>query len=144
MINPTYDSVTYDASLAKTGATGKQDHVEVVRIIYNPSEISYEDLLKVFWERHNPTHGDRQGRDEGYQYRSFIGCFSGEQKHAASMTQASFAFSLKQKGIDFPITTEIRSPAPHFWYAEEVHQQYDAKPNSASYCGLAPTGARLP
>mmetsp|Transcript_67081 Transcript_67081/g.104861 ORF Transcript_67081/g.104861 Transcript_67081/m.104861 type:complete len:238 (+) Transcript_67081:1-714(+) len=143
MIDPTYESVSLDASFAKTGEAGKQDHVEVVRVIFNPKEITYNNLLKIFWERHDPTQGDRQGRDEGYQYRSFIGCWTGEHKHLARLSQESFAFALKQKGIERPITTEIRCPAPHFWYAEEVHQQYDAKPNNRPYCGLSPLGIRL-
>lgn len=143
MIKPTYDAVSLDASFAKTGETGKIDHAEVVRVVFDPREISYERLLKLFWEKHNPTMGNKQGRDEGYQYRSFIGCYGSAQKAAAGLTLESFQFSLRQRGIDRKITTEIRCPAPHFWYAEEVHQQYDAKPFARPYCGLSPTGARL-
>jgi len=143
MIQPTYDDVSLDASFAKTDQTGKKDHAEVVRIVFNPAEISYDGLLKVFWERHDPTQGNKQGRDEGYQYRSFIGCYGSAQKAAATLSLEDFQLCLRQKGIFRKISTEIRCPAPHFWYAEEVHQQYDAKPNSRPYCGLSPTGARL-
>jgi peptide-methionine (S)-S-oxide reductase len=143
MIKPTYDAVSLDASFAKTGETGKSDHAELVRVVFDPQQITYDTLLKMFWERHDPTLGHKQGRDEGYQYRSFIGCYSIAQKMAASVSVDDFKMALRKNGISRQITTEIRCPAPHFWYAEEVHQQYEAKPSSRPYYGLSPTGAHL-
>lgn len=129
--NPTYQEVC-------TGLTG---HNEVVRVIFDPSAVSYATLLKMFWENHDPTQGMRQGNDVGTQYRSGIYFYSDEQKVAAESTRAAFAQALKQSGYG-PITTEIL-PAPEFYYAEDYHQQYLAK-NPAGYCGLGGTGVTCP
>ena len=125
--NPTYEEVC-------TGMTG---HNEVVRVVFDPSVISYADLLKVFWEAHNPTQGMRQGNDRGTQYRSGIYTFSGEQQAAAEASLQSFQGRLAERGLG-AITTEIID-APVFYYAEDYHQQYLAK-NPAGYCGLGGTG----
>lgn len=129
--NPTYDEVC-------SGLTG---HNEVVLVVFDPQKISYEKLLKVFWESHDPTQGFRQGNDIGTQYRSGIYCFSAAQKNIALATQAEFQRELKAAG--FPaITTEIID-APTLYYAEDYHQQYLAK-NPHGYCGLGGTGVCLP
>ncbi|MBV0911655.1 peptide-methionine (S)-S-oxide reductase MsrA [Anianabacter salinae] len=129
--NPTYDEV----------CTGKTGHNEVVRVIYDPSVISYEDLLRVFWEGHDPTQGMRQGNDAGTQYRSGIYYYSEAQKDAAERMKRDFAPKLKEAGFG-EITTEIK-PAPVFYYAEPYHQQYLAK-NPAGYCGIGGTGVSCP
>lgn len=121
--NPTYQEVC-------SGMTG---HNEVVLVIYDPEIISYEALLKVFWESHNPTQGMRQGNDRGTQYRSGIYCYSAEQKTIAEMSKHKFQTVLTQNGLD-EITTEIIN-ATEFYYAEDYHQQYLAK-NPNGYCGL--------
>jgi peptide-methionine (S)-S-oxide reductase len=128
--NPTYEEVC-------TGMTG---HNEVVLVVFDPQKITYEKLLKVFWESHDPTQGFRQGNDIGTQYRSGIYCFSAEQKATALATQAEFQQALRAAGFA-AITTEIID-APEFYYAEEYHQQYLAK-NPAGYCGLGGTGVCL-
>ena len=125
--NPTYKEVC-------SGMTG---HNEVVRVVYDPQHVSYDDLLRVFWESHDPTQGMRQGNDVGTQYRSGIYCYSEAQKTAARMSQAMFQQRLTGSGYG-PITTEIID-APEFYYAEDYHQQYLAK-NPAGYCGLGGTG----
>jgi len=125
--NPTYQEVC-------TGLTG---HNEVVLVVYDPDKILYQDLLKVFWEAHDPTQGMRQGNDVGTQYRSGIYCFSEEQQQLAEHSKASFQQSLKAAGYP-EITTEIIK-APDFYYAEDYHQQYLAK-NPNGYCGLGGTG----
>lgn len=130
--NPSYNDVC-------TGASG---HNEVVRVIYDPKVISFMQLLKVFWERHDPTTLNRQGNDRGTQYRSGIYYYSEAQKQAAIKTKEAFEATLKAGGLQAPIVTEI-VPAPEFYYAEDYHQQYDAKPGSRQYCGLSPTGATL-
>ena len=129
--NPTYDETC-------SGLTG---HTEVVLVVFDPQLISYEALLKVFWEAHNPTQGMRQGNDIGTQYRSAIYCYGDAQLAAAQASQAQFQTALEQAGFG-PITTEIR-PAPPFYYAEAYHQQYLAK-NPGGYCGLGGTGVCLP
>ena len=129
--NPTYREVC-------TGMTGQN---EVVRIAFDPKEISYDQLLKVFWENHDPTQGMRQGNDEGTQYRSGIYCFSESQQKVAEASRAAFQESLTRGGFG-AITTEILS-APPFYYAEEYHQQYLAK-NPQGYCGLGGTGVSCP
>jgi peptide-methionine (S)-S-oxide reductase len=129
--NPTYDETC-------SGLTG---HTEVVLVVFDPQLISYEALLKVFWEAHNPTQGMRQGNDIGTQYRSAIYCYGDAQLAAAQASQAQFQAALEQAGFG-PITTEIR-PAPPFYYAEAYHQQYLAK-NPGGYCGLGGTGVCLP
>ncbi len=125
--NPTYEEVC-------SGMTG---HNEVVLVVFDSQKISYEQLLKVFWESHDPTQGFRQGNDVGTQYRSGIYCFSPEQKQQALATQAEFQSELKAAGFS-AITTEIID-APEFYYAEGYHQQYLAK-NPGGYCGLGGTG----
>lgn len=129
--NPTYQEVC-------TGMTG---HNEVVLVVYDPNVISYEALLKVFWESHNPTQGMRQGNDVGTQYRSGIYVYSDEQKQAAEASRAAYQQALKQAGYG-DITTEILD-APEFYYAEDYHQQYLAK-NPGGYCGLGGTKVCFP
>jgi peptide-methionine (S)-S-oxide reductase len=129
--NPTYREVC-------TGMTG---HNEVVLVAFNPSQVSYEDLLRTFWENHDPTQGMRQGNDVGTQYRSGIYYYSDEQRVAAEQSRDAFERELRQAGFG-PITTEIL-PAPEFYYAEEYHQQYLAK-NPNGYCGLGGTGVSCP
>ena len=121
--------------------TGQTGHNEVVRVIYDPSVISYEQLLTVFWEGHDPTQGMAQGNDRGTQYRSGIYTFSDDQKALAESTRAAFQPRLRDKGYG-PITTEIL-PAPTFYYAEDYHQQYLAK-NPSGYCGIGGTGVSCP
>lgn len=125
--NPSYEEVC-------SGMTG---HNEVVRVVYDPELIDYEDLLKVFWESHDPTQGMRQGNDAGTQYRSGIYVYDAEQRAAAEASRAAYAERLKQAGYG-AITTEILD-APEFYYAEDYHQQYLAK-NPNGYCGLGGTG----
>ncbi|MCY1206944.1 Peptide methionine sulfoxide reductase MsrA [compost metagenome] len=129
--NPTYDEVC-------SGLTG---HAEVVLVVFDPRETSFEQLLKVFWEAHNPTQGMRQGNDIGTQYRSAIYCYDEAQLAAAHASQALFQDELEKSGFG-AITTEI-SEAPAFYYAEAYHQQYLAK-NPGGYCGLGGTGVCLP
>jgi peptide-methionine (S)-S-oxide reductase len=125
--NPTYREVC-------TGMTG---HAEVVLVVFDPKQISYTDLLKVFWENHDPTQGMRQGADVGTQYRSGIYYYDDEQKAAAERTRDVYQEQLTAAGYG-RITTEIL-PAPEFYYAEEYHQQYLSK-NPDGYCGLGGTG----
>ena len=129
--NPTYEEV----------CTGKTGHNEVVRLVFDPAIISYEQLLQVFWEGHNPTQGMRQGNDAGTQYRSGIYTYSDAQKSAAEASKAAFAPRLSEAGFDM-ITSEI-IPAPTFYLAEEYHQQYLAK-NPNGYCGIGGTGVTCP
>jgi peptide-methionine (S)-S-oxide reductase len=129
--NPTYREVC-------TGMTG---HNEVVLVVFDPKRISYDALLKVFWENHDPTQGMRQGNDMGTQYRSGIYCFDDDQRQAAERSKAAFQSRLTAAGYR-AITTEIL-PAPDFFYAEDYHQQYLAK-NPDGYCGLGGTGVTCP
>ena len=129
--NPTYQEVC-------SGSTG---HAEVVRVVFDPRETSYRDLLKIFWEIHDPTQGMRQGGDVGTQYRSVIHTFSDEQQRLAEQTRAAYQQALSAAGQG-TITTEIH-PAPEFYYAEDYHQQYLAK-NPGGYCGLGGTGVSCP
>jgi peptide-methionine (S)-S-oxide reductase len=129
--NPTYEEV----------CSGRTGHNEVVLVVYDPKKISYEQLLKTFWESHDPTQGMRQGNDIGTQYRSGIYVYSPEQRSAAEDSKAMYAKSLKAKGFD-DITTEIVD-APPFYFAEDYHQQYLAK-NPMGYCGLGGTGVSCP
>lgn len=129
--NPTYDEVC-------SGLTG---HSEVVLVVFDPQQTSFEALLRVFWEAHNPTQGMRQGNDIGTQYRSAIYCYDEAQLSAARASQQSFQDELEKAGFG-AITTEIRE-APAFYYAEAYHQQYLAK-NPGGYCGLGGTGVCLP
>jgi peptide-methionine (S)-S-oxide reductase len=129
--NPTYREVC-------TGMTG---HNEVVLVVFDPKIISYDDLLKVFWENHDPTQGMRQGNDVGTQYRSGIYVANAEQQRAAEVSRVAFQQQLTAAGYG-SITTEI-VPAPEFFYAEDYHQQYLAK-NPDGYCGLGGTGVSCP
>ena len=129
--NPTYREVC-------SGATG---HNEVVLVVFEPSVISYGQLLATFWESHNPTQGMRQGNDVGTQYRSGIYCTSAVQLKSALESQVAYERELKAAGYG-PITTEIIE-APEFFYAEDYHQQYLAK-NPNGYCGLGGTGVSCP
>jgi peptide-methionine (S)-S-oxide reductase len=118
---------------------GRTNHAEVVRVIFDPKKVSYSDLLKTFWENHDPTQGNRQGNDVGTQYRSVIYTYSDEQRRAADASMAAYQAELKKAGYG-PITTEIR-PAPEFYYAEDYHQQYLHK-NPNGYCGVGGTGVK--
>jgi peptide-methionine (S)-S-oxide reductase len=129
--NPTYEEVC-------SGYTG---HNEVVMVWFDPKKTSFEKILKVFWENHDPTQGMRQGNDVGTQYRSGIYTFSPEQKQQAEMSKQVFQRELAKNGIG-AITTEIID-APEFFYAEDYHQQYLAK-NPMGYCGLGGTGVSCP
>ncbi len=129
--NPTYKEVC-------SGMTG---HNEVVLVVYDPKKVSYEQLLKTFWESHNPTQGMRQGNDTGTQYRSGIYTYSEEQKKLAEASKDSYQQALKEAGYG-DITTEILD-APEFYYAEDYHQQYLAK-NPNGYCGLGGTNVACP
>lgn len=129
--NPTYKEVC-------SGFTG---HNEVVRVVYDPAQVTYDQLLKVFWESHDPTQGMRQGNDAGTQYRSGIYTSDAAQQAAAEASRAVFQQALTAAGRG-TITTEI-VPAPEFYYAEDYHQQYLAK-NPGGYCGLGGCGVRYP
>jgi peptide-methionine (S)-S-oxide reductase len=121
--------------------TGMTGHNEVVLVVFDPKVVGYDDLLKVFWENHDPTQGMRQGNDTGTQYRSGIYYFDEAQQRAAERTRDAFQGRLKASGYG-AITTEI-VPAPDFYYAEDYHQQYLAK-NPDGYCGLGGTGVTCP
>ena len=129
--NPTYKEVC-------SGATG---HAEVVLVVYDPATVSYDKLLSVFWEGHDPTQGMRQGNDVGTQYRSAIYTFDEAQRRAAEASRAAYQQALTRASHG-AITTEI-APAPEFFYAEEYHQQYLAK-NPGGYCGHGGTGVACP
>ena len=129
--NPSYEEVC-------SGMTG---HTEAVLVVYDPKAVSYERLLKLFWESHDPTQGMRQGNDVGTQYRSAIYTFGEAQRRAAEASRAAYAKALAAQGHP-AITTEIRA-APPFYYAEDYHQQYLAK-NPAGYCGHGGTGVACP
>ena len=129
--NPTYKEVC-------TGLTG---HTEVVRLIHDPAVVSYEQLLRVFWENHDPTQGMRQGNDVGTQYRSGLYWTTPAQRDAAEASKAIYQHRLMRAGRGV-ITTEIL-PAPAFYYAEDYHQQYLAK-NPNGYCGIQGTGVSCP
>lgn len=129
--NPTYEEV----------CSGRTGHNEVVLVVFDPTRISYEQLVKAFFESHDPTQGMRQGNDIGTQYRSGIYTFSPAQKVAAEAAKAAYQAALMAKGYG-PVTTEIVD-APPFYYAEDYHQQYLAK-NPGGYCGLGGTGVSCP
>jgi peptide-methionine (S)-S-oxide reductase len=129
--NPTYREVC-------TGMTG---HNEVVLVVFDPRKISYDTLLKTFWENHDPTQGMRQGNDVGTQYRSGVYVFDDGQREAAERSREVFQQQLSKRGYG-QITTEIL-PAPEFYYAEDYHQQYLSK-NPNGYCGLGGTGVTCP
>jgi peptide-methionine (S)-S-oxide reductase len=130
--NPTYEEV----------CSGRTGHNEVVLVVFRPADISYEDVLKAFWEGHDPTQGMRQGNDVGTQYRSGVYTFSDAQQKAAEASRQKYGEALKAAGHGGDITTEIVT-AGEFYYAEEYHQQYLAK-NPAGYCGLGGTGVSCP
>ena len=129
--NPTYEEV----------CTGRTGHNEVVRVVFDPEVVDYDDLLRCFWEGHDPTQGMRQGNDVGTQYRSGVYCASGDQEAAAGASRDVFQGALSRAGYG-RITTEIRA-APEFYYAEDYHQQYLAKV-PGGYCGIGGTGVVLP
>ena len=129
--NPTYEEVC-------SGLTG---HNEVVRVVYDPGQVSYDELLRVFWESHDPTQGMRQGNDVGTQYRSGIYCYDDSQRAAAERAATAYGAKLLEAGYP-AITTEI-VVAPEFYFAEDYHQQYLAK-NPGGYCGLGGTGVSCP
>jgi peptide-methionine (S)-S-oxide reductase len=129
--NPTYEEV----------CSGQTGHNEVVRVVFDPKRISYEKLLKTFWESHNPTQGMRQGNDVGTQYRSGIYTYSEEQAREAQASKDAYQSELSTRGYG-PVTTEI-APAGEFYFAEDYHQQYLAK-NPHGYCGLGGTGVSCP
>jgi peptide-methionine (S)-S-oxide reductase len=129
--NPTYQEV----------CSGRTGHNEVVLVVYDPGKISYERLLKTFWESHDPTQGMRQGNDVGTQYRSGIYVFDAAQRRSAEQSKAMYDQALKTQRYD-AITTEILD-APAFYFAEDYHQQYLAK-NPMGYCGLGGTGVSCP
>jgi peptide-methionine (S)-S-oxide reductase len=129
--NPTYEEV----------CSGRTGHAEVVLVVFDPARVSYEELLKVFWEGHDPTQGLRQGNDVGTQYRSAIYTYGEMQRKAAEASRDAYQEVLRSAGYG-DITTEIRD-APEFYYAEDYHQQYLAK-NPFGYCGLGGTGVSCP
>jgi peptide-methionine (S)-S-oxide reductase len=129
--NPTYHEV----------CTGRTGHAETVLVVYDPSRVPYDDLLKVFWENHDPTQGMRQGADVGTQYRSAIFTRGVEQARAAHASREAYQQRLLQAGRG-SITTELQ-PAGGFYYAEEYHQQYLAR-NAGGYCGIGGTGVTCP
>jgi peptide-methionine (S)-S-oxide reductase len=129
--NPTYREV----------CGGKTGHTEVVRVVFDPAKVSFQDLLRVFWESHDPTQGMRQGNDTGTQYRSAIYTYDDEQLALAEASRKAYEGQLKKAGFG-AITTEI-APAGEFYFAEDYHQQYLAK-NPDGYCGLGGTGVGCP
>jgi peptide-methionine (S)-S-oxide reductase len=131
--NPTYEEV----------CSGRTGHAEVVRVVFDPSAIAFEALLRVFWESHDPTQGMRQGNDVGTQYRSVVLAHGDEQVVAAEASRAAYQRELSNAGLG-EITTSIEGPEPPtFYYAEAYHQQYLAK-NPHGYCGLGGTGVSCP
>ena len=129
--NPSYREV----------CSGQTGHTEVVRVVYDRAKLSYDELLRVFWEAHDPTQGMRQGNDVGTQYRSAIYTYGDDQARAAAASKDAYERALSAAGHG-RITTEIR-PAPEFYYAEDYHQQYLAK-NPGGYCGIGGTGVSCP
>jgi len=121
--------------------TSRTGHTEVVRVVFDPRRIAYDEVLRAFWESHDPTQGMQQGNDVGTQYRSAIYVHSDAQRRAAEASRDAYAAALRARGFG-AITTEIRD-APPFYYAEEYHQQYLAK-NPQGYCGLGGTGVSCP
>jgi peptide-methionine (S)-S-oxide reductase len=130
--NPTYEEVS----------SGRTGHSETVRVVYNPKIVPFERLLRVFWENHDPTQGNRQGNDVGTQYRSAIYTTTEAQKKAALASRETYQSALARAGRGMPITTEIRDAAP-FYFAEDYHQQYCAK-NPQGYCAHGGTGVKYP
>lgn len=130
-VNPTYEDVC-------SGGTG---HTEVIMVVFDPSRVSYANLLRLFWESHDPTQGMRQGNDVGTQYRSAVYTTTADQRAAAEISSATYGTELKNVGFG-EITTEIAEAAP-FYYAEDYHQQYLHK-NPGGYCGIGGTGVSCP
>jgi peptide-methionine (S)-S-oxide reductase len=130
-LNPTYQEV----------CSGRTGHTEAVLVVFDPKQVSYDALLKIFWENHDPTQGMRQGNDVGTQYRSAIYTYSDSQLDAAKRSRDMYQPVLDEAGHG-EITTEIRE-APAFYYAEDYHQQYLAK-NPGGYCGIGGTGLSCP
>ena len=130
--NPTYEEV----------CSGRTGHTESVLVVFDPAKVSFDDLLKVFWEAHDPTQGMRQGNDTGTQYRSAIYTLSDAQLAAANASKASYQVKLSDAGYG-EITTEIKPLPGEFYFAEDYHQQYLAK-NPSGYCGLGGTGVSCP
>lgn len=128
--NPIYEEV----------CSGRTGHAEAVLVVSNPAEVTYAELLKVFWESHDPTQGMRQGNDVGTQYRSGVYFYNAAQREAAERTKAEYGSLLSEAGLG-PITTEI-CPAADFYYAEDYHQQYLAK-NPSGYCGIGGVGVKF-
>jgi len=129
--NPTYEEV----------CSGRTGHAEVVRVAFDPAKVSYEELLRLFWEGHDPTQGMQQGNDVGTQYRSAIYAHGGEQRRKAEASREAYQKALDAAGHG-TVTTEIRE-TPQFYYAEDYHQQYLGK-NPRGYCGLGGTGVVCP
>jgi len=129
--NPSYEEV----------CSGRTGHTEVVLVAFDPARVSYDDLLRVFWENHDPTQGMRQGNDVGTQYRSAIYAYGDDQRRAAEASRDRYQEMLTKAGYG-TITTEI-ADAPEFFYAEDYHQQYLAK-NPFGYCGIGGTGVSCP
>jgi len=129
--NPTYEEV----------CTGRTGHTEAVQVVFDPTQVSYAQLLKVFWEAHDPTQGFRQGNDVGTQYRSAVYVTSPEQRLEAETSRTAYEEVLKRSGYR-EVTTEIAEAGP-FWYAEDYHQQYLFK-NPNGYCGIGGTGVSCP
>ncbi|MFM8968132.1 MAG: peptide-methionine (S)-S-oxide reductase MsrA [Vulcanococcus sp.] len=130
--DPTYEQV----------CSGRTGHAEVVRVVWNAEVIGFADLLKLFWECHDPTQGDRQGNDRGSQYRSAIYAADPALLELAQASRGAYAAALAERGYG-PITTEIAGPR-RFFYAEAYHQQYLARPGSRPYCSAQPSGVPLP
>ena len=130
--NPTYNDI----------CSGSSGHAESVKVVFNPATVAYVDLLKVFWQSHDPTQGNRQGNDRGTQYRSAVFCTTPEQMEIAAASRTAYQTELERESYG-PITTEI-SRNKTFWYAEDNHQQYLARPLSRQYCSAQPTGIALP
>jgi peptide-methionine (S)-S-oxide reductase len=128
--NPTYEEV----------CSGRTGHTEAVLVVFDPQQVTFEQLLKVFWESHDPTQGMRQGNDSGTQYRSGVYFFDERQRQAAENSRRQYEDALQRAGRN-EITTEV-APAQEFFYAEDYHQQYLAK-NPGGYCGLGGTGVTL-
>jgi len=129
--NPTYEEV----------CSGRTGHAEVVHVVFDPAQVSYETLLRTFWEGHDPTQGMRQGNDVGTQYRSGVYTYTDAQRRAAEASRDAYAARLRERGHG-EITTEI-ADAPELYYAEDYHQQYLAR-NPSGYCGLGGTGVACP
>jgi peptide-methionine (S)-S-oxide reductase len=130
--NPTYEEV----------CTGRTGHAEIVKVVYDPTRIGYADLLRVFFESHDPTQGMRQGNDVGTQYRSAIYTTTDDQLSLAKSVRDSYNEKLRASGFA-EVTTEI-APAGDFWYAEDYHQQYLERTNPGGYCGIGGTGVSCP